>query len=199
MLSRRKTGLFHLGKFCILVLLLLFISSTGHTQTKYPYWSVAVTGGAILPVGNFSDAFDASGCVGADVVYHVDPYWSAYGNVTYISLREKISLLSDASYIEVTGGPRYYLTRQKVMAFGETGIGLYSYRVGSTTTTTGTVTIVKEGFTDNYLGLNIGAGVEVPVMKTITVVGKIKYHAIFTAGATTNYAGFYGGINVNFP
>lgn len=201
MLSGKKHRFFHWEKFCILVFLFIFISGTGYSQSKYPYWSVSATGGATLPVGSFGDVYDIGGNFGADVVYHIEPYWSVFGNGTYNFLKEKVSgsILSESSYIEVTVGPRYYFTRQKVKAFGEVGIGLYNYRIGGTTTTTVFGTVTTSAITDNNFGMNFGAGVEIPLSKAVDIVGKVKYHAIFTTGATTSYAGFYGGINVNFP
>ena len=190
MKSGKKSRFIHWGKFCIFVLLFIFISGTGHTQSKYPYWSLSALGGATIPVGNFSEVYDVGGNVGGDVAFHIVPSWSVVGNVTYNFLKEKISgsILDESSYLEVTIGVRRYYVLKSVKAFGETEIGLYRYHVGGSTTTS--------TLTENDFGLNVGAGIEIPLSNAVDITGKLKYHAILNSGSTA-YLGFYGGINVH--
>lgn len=183
------------------ILLVLFIASIGNTQSKYPYWSINVTGGGTLPIGSFGDGYELSGNVGADVVYHIDPYWAVYGNGTYNFLRVKNSTSSSptSSYIEATAGPRYYFSRKQVIAFGEVGVGLYTHYIGSSTVTVANITSTSPSSTKSNFGTNIGAGVEVPISKDIDLTGKAKYHIIFYSGETQTYGGIYGGINFRIP
>ncbi|MFC2092652.1 hypothetical protein ACFLSV_02015 [Bacteroidota bacterium] len=208
-LNRKKTWFLHLEKFYILVLI-IFISGTGYSQSKYPYWSVAATGGLTLPVGDFGDSYDACGNVGGDVIFHFNPNWSVIGNVTYNFLGEiyrgsvfsgsgYLTLLSNSHYLEVTTGVRRYYVRETVKAYGETEIGLYSYHVDGYTLTTSLGTAITPSITENDFGLNVGGGVEIPLSKAVDILGKLKYHAIFTSYTTKSYIGFYGGLNVNFP
>ena len=188
-------------KTFLVILLLLFISSVGNSQSKYPYWSVDVIGGGTLPVGSFGDGYDFSGNVGADVVYHIDPYWAVYGNGTYNFLKVKnpVSSSPTTSYIEATVGPRYYFSQKKVKAYGDIGVGLYTQYVGSTTITTANVTSTIPSSSESNFGTNIGVGVEVPISKDIDLTGKAKYHIVFTSVETTTYGGIYGGINFRIP
>ncbi|MBL7129272.1 MAG: outer membrane beta-barrel protein [Ignavibacteria bacterium] len=184
-------------KTFLVILLLLIISSVGNSQSKYPYWSVNVTGGGTLPVGSFGDGYNVGGNAGVDVVYHIDPYWAVFGNGTYNFLKMKNlgSSSPSSSYIEATVGPRYYFSQKKVKAYGDVGVGLYTFHQGSYTS--GTISIPSDSHSD--FGMNIGAGVEVPISKEIDFVGKVKYHVIFTEVKTTNYGGIYGGINFRIP
>ena len=79
-------------KSLLLILLMLLVSSIGNTQSKYPYWSVNVTGGGTVPLGSFGDAYDFGGNAGVDVVYHIDQFWAVYGTELIISLSTKVQL-----------------------------------------------------------------------------------------------------------
>ena len=113
--------------------------------------------------------------------------------------KSSISSSPTTSYIEATVGPRYYFTRDKIKAYGDAGVGLYSYNVGSSSVTVGSTTVTSSSISNNDFGMNIGAGVEVPISKDIDLMGKAKYHFIFTSGSTTTYGGIYGGINFRIP
>ena len=181
-------------KAFLIIIMLLLITGFGNSQSKYPYWSVDVTGGGTLPVGTFGDGYDISGNVGADVVYHIDPFWAVYANGTYNFLKVKDDTTSSSpttSYVEATVGPRYYFSQQKVKAYGEAGVGLYMFNMSSTTNNLSS--------SNSDLGMNIGAGVEVPISKDIDLTGKAKYHIVFTSGQSTTYGGIYGGINFRIP
>lgn len=184
-------------KTFLVILLLLIFTSVANSQSRYPYWSVDVNGGGTLPVGSFGDGYDISGNVGADVVYHIDPYWAVYGNGTYNFLRVKNSTSTSptTSYVEATVGPRYYFSQKKVKAYGEAGVGLYMFNMGSTIVNNISISSSSE----SNLGMNIGAGVEVPISKDIDLTGKAKYHVVFTSGSTTTYTGIYGGVNFRIP
>lgn len=173
-------------KSLLLILLMLLVSSIGNTQSKYPYWSVNVTGGGTLPLGSFGDEYDFGGNAGVDVVYHIDQFWAAYGNGTYNFLKYKgtTSSSTTASLLEVTAGPRYYISTGKTKAHLDAGMGLYTQTLGSSSS--------------SNLGMNVGAGIDVPMSKQVDLVAKAKYHIIFTKGQSTTYGGIYGGVNYNF-
>jgi len=63
-------------------------------------------------------------------------------------------------------------------------MGLYTQTLGSTS--------------NSNFGMNVGAGIDVPMSKQVDLVAKAKYHIIFTKGESTTYGGIYGGVNYNF-
>ena len=99
------------------------------------YWSICVTGGGMIPIEDFADTYDFSGSIGADISFHFDPLWALYLNAANNFLSQKNTHYyyynyyprKSPSYFELTIGPRYYFTQEKVKGFCEFGMGLYNF------------------------------------------------------------------------
>ena len=180
-------------KSFLIILFVLFISSFGNSQDKYPYFSVDVSGGGIMPIGEgmitnenfhegapntidyFGDVYTISGGFCVDLLIHLNPNWAVFCNGSYNILRTKSPYESNASnnYFVLNGGPRYYFLHEKTRVYGEVGAGLYNYYMGPYS---GEYTINRSSASDTTirinhlittasrdLGINIGAGIELPI------------------------------------
>ena len=170
-------------------------SSFGDLQNWDSYWSIGVTGGGMIPIEDFADTYDFSGSIGADITFHFDSLWALYLNVTNNFLSQKNTHHNyypekSPSYFELTIGPRYYFTQEKVNGFCEFGMGLYNFDASSSYRS------------EARYGINFGVGAEIQLSREVDLVIKGKYHNIFKPAfmklLTDNYLGIYTGINYNF-
>lgn len=134
-------------------------SSFGDLQNWDSYWSIGVTGGGMIPIGEFGDRYDFSGSISADIIYHFNPHWAVYADVVYNSLSYKEQDYSyswnyypssynseSSSLLELTIGPRYYIVWKKVRVHGDAGLGFYSLNTS------------PDYYANTSFGINFGLG-----------------------------------------
>lgn len=175
-------------------------SSLNNSLNWHPYFSVSVIGGGIIPVGDFAETYSFSGSIGANINYHFLPLWAVYINITnnFLSYKSTDEYYysyynypdKSSSYFELTVGPRYYFTQEKVKGFCEAGMGLYNFDARYSSHS-------KASF-----GFNFGAGANIKLSRDVDLVIKTRYHYIIKYAWMTilsdNYFGIYTGVNYIF-
>ncbi len=170
-------------------------------QNWVPYWAIELSGGGMIPIGEFGDKYNFSGNVGADIIYHINPLWAVYADVTYnfLSYKDQDDLYNwnyytngynskSSSLLELSIGPRYYIVRKKVSVHGEAGWGYYSLNTS------------PNYYANTSFGINFGLGASIQLNRKIDLILKTKYHIVFELyrSESSIYDRIHLGINYKF-
>jgi hypothetical protein len=171
--------------------LVLLISSSSFAQQGL--FSLGVNGGVMVPMGDFGDAYKVSPAIGLEAVYQITPEIDIVANAVYNILSSKYTYTNTTIYyIEGTAAARYNFVKDKGVFFGEAGIGMYDF------STKYTLLGTEYSSSSSDFGINLGVGGKYPIDKNLDLIGKIRFHNIFTKGTSTNYISLGAGINYNF-
>jgi hypothetical protein len=184
-------------KLYVITVLLLFICNSLYAQKntaridtlrKIPFWSLSITGGLIMPLGDFGNNFNNSFDAGVEISYHPIRHYAFFFNLHYDFLKPKdVNYSGNAGYLEVGAGARSYLGKVHEIFFIEAGIGDYIYYY--TSAVSKNTTNIKGSF-----GIKAGIGGNMPVTERILLLVKTDLHFIFTSGDKTYFPGVYGGV-----
>lgn len=175
-------------------------TKTKYTAKKYGYFELTPAGGVLFPVGSFSENFDVSARVGADLNYRVNQEVGISGSIMYNLLSSKLEQGPNASYLSATVGPRYYFTNPKLKStvFGETGVGVYYFTQDAYSQTTQGISNDYPSVGETKLGVNAGLGSHIFLTDVLSLMLKAKYHIILGGETTRSFIGVDGGMNIRF-
>jgi opacity protein-like surface antigen len=179
-------------RYIEIILALLFVTAISQAQytsrkTSYNYFTVTPSLGMTFPgknLGNYSSGINA----GMDVGYRMNKDLAIFGKLNYSSLPSNTAGIPDASYLELTAGPRYYISNLGTNSafFIEGGVGAFSL---SRTGTTGSTT---------NAGVTAGAGVTFGLSSNLSLIVKGNYNNVFTQNNPTTFGALNGGLQIRF-
>ena len=183
-----------------LLMLVLFITNVSEAQTKkvsYPLFSIAPIVGVQFPVSGLNDNYNPSWNAGLDFNLAVNRETSFFLNATYFNMpvKDNVAVLSSASYIGITAGPRYVFTSPKIKAkfFLEAGLGVYIFTQKEFTIVGPPDVVFPSASTTNF-GVNVGPGVIIPLGGAADLVMKSKLHYSFESGGAGGSRTFVTGV-----
>lgn len=165
--------------------------------SPYPYFTVSPIAGVIFPIGELGNNYQAGFTGGLDIGMRVNKEVAIYLKFGYYSLTTAEDNTPNASYIEISAGPRYIFTDPKLKSnfFMEAGVGAYIFNRDAFVANT--LPIEKESHTS--LGVNVGPGASLELSDAVDIILKSKYHAIFTStGGTRSFVSILGGLEIRF-
>jgi hypothetical protein len=151
--------------------------------SKNPSWGIALTGGVTSPDFFTNNRFKTSGNIGIDAALRTSLKFEAYGSLNHNLINRKNLQSGDLiqrSYSDFTFGPRWFIGKDKYLAFVELGGGVYVHYSGGT-----------DPYTDDdlYPGISFGTGMLLNVYKSLGIIVKDKIHFIFNG--ENSYPGGY--------
>ena len=184
-------------KLYAVTVLLLFICDSLYAQkkpvpedtlSKMTFWSLSVTGGLIMPLGDFGNSYNTAPDAGVEISYHPIRHYAFFFNSHYDFLKSKdVNYSGNAGYIELGAGARTYLGNAPEIFFIEAGLGHYIYY--NTVDIPGNPPNNRGGF-----GIKAGIGGNMPVNRRVLLLIKTDFHVIFSSGSKTYFPGIYGGV-----
>jgi len=159
------------------------------------YISSGINASVLVPTGDLGDAYKVSFGFGAEGTYKINKDIDIVATGVYNILTAKNTLWSNVtvSITEGTAGVRYFFGSSQPRFFGEAALGFYSTSVSYTYTYLGTP--ITYTALNSDLGINIGAGATVPVSTSMDLIGKLRFHNIFSSGSSTNFITLSAGVN----
>jgi hypothetical protein len=192
----------------ILFILCIICNVDNYAQsdsTHQKKWSVAVFGGASLPVSDFSKTYTISSNLGLELSYDFNTYFALFANCTYNFLKPDFPAIDffeygiepyqySASCIEATIGGKYYFSKLFPRFYSECAIGYYRIKLKGQNNIKTTNNITHD------FGCNAGIGFEFFVLKDIIISLKTKFHYVITPNNDIpgTYYGLYPGIRYMF-
>lgn len=179
-------------KLLFVILLLVFAININvseaqvYSKEKYPEFFLSPLVGVQFPVGNLNDVYSPSWNAGLDFAIRINRETAFYLKAGYIDMVVKSDAAGPrASFIEVTAGPRYIFSSDKLKAkfFLEAGGGLYVFHTREYTI--GNVIIPSDNSAN--VGVNAGPGAMIPLSNTLSIEGKSKFHYIFNSGSSQSF------------
>jgi hypothetical protein len=168
----------------LFVITIFFMDSLSHMT----FWSLSVTGGLIIPLGDFSNTYNTAFDAGIEISYHPIPHYAFFLNSHYSFLNfRELTYNGNAGYIELGAGARRYLGKAPELYFIEAGAGYYIYY--NTVSIASNTVIDRDGF-----GVMAGLGANMPLSPKVLLLIKTDLHFIFTSGSKTYFPGIYGGL-----
>lgn len=174
----RKTSLF------FLLVLITFCSSQNSYAQHFGKFSTGIN----IGVTNLTSA----GANDEKIFLHINGE-AEYGVARDLSIVGVIGYSSNAIYslTEFTANGKYYFNPySKVRYFSEAGLGVYATKVDF-----GGVFVFAS---ENYFGINAGAGASTTLTDKVELTGKIKYHNPFpkSGSGSLNWINFTIGANI---
>lgn len=144
-----------------------------------------VGGGLTVPTGDLSDVVNTGFNVGVglDIVLPASPVdFRVEGTFTQFSIDD-----TDSNWRIINGGAAALLNLPMVGAtpYLIGGAGIYSQSITD-----------SDFDSETDLGINIGAGVTIPLVGIRGVFGEARFHNIFTEESSTNYISFTVGVKL---
>ncbi|MDD5360578.1 MAG: hypothetical protein PHN88_00485 [Ignavibacteria bacterium] len=167
------------------------------TKDIYPEFYISPLAGVQFPVGSLNDTYKPSYNAGLDFAVRLNRETSFYLKVGYYNMTAKSDVMApDASFIEITAGPRYIFTSPKLKAklFLEAGLGAYIYKTKDYTIP-GTPDVVLPGTSVANFGVNAGPGFILPLGKSIDLMIKSKIHCVFEKETSHMFISAVMGLN----
>jgi M6 family metalloprotease-like protein len=128
-----------------------------------PRYSLSLHGGAAIPTGTFSNAFDPGFNILLDLDYHFTPTWSAVLLFGYNAFTAKAPGVDDTYWMNLSANARCYRVLQPRLRFYlGAGLGLY---------------IPEDG--NSEIGGNAGVGLNYRYNPAITLEWGLDYHTVF--------------------
>lgn len=165
-------------------------------KSLYPVFTLSPVAGAIFPVSELGNNFQAGFTGGIDAGVRFNKELALYTKLGYYSLTNGTQSAPNSSYFEVSAGPRYYFSSRNLKSnfFIESGVGAYvysrdAYESGGTT---------FDRVSNTNVGLNVGPGVTLQLSKSVDVILKTKYHIIFVSEGTNSFISTLGGLEFKF-
>ena len=102
------------------------------------------------------------------------------------------------SYLEVSGGPRYYFTHPKLKSafFVEGGVGAYNFRQNGFIDPSTQQTV--DQINNTKAGINGGIGGDLALSKDIDITAKGKYNVVFTPNGSQSFVTTMAGLVFRF-
>jgi opacity protein-like surface antigen len=191
-----------------LLLLILALGSTAtlaQTQAAGPRWMFGGGVGYDLPIGSFRDAYNGGLTVAADGCYmfngksglELAAEWAEFpANDDYVSeLEDLTGKHSDADFqclpIMVDFVETFPIG-SPVVPYVKGGLGIYletaEREIGGE----------KESKNETDFGLNVGAGIRLPIAKTIAIDVGARFHNVMTEDKSTQYLTISAGVGFMF-
>jgi hypothetical protein len=182
-------------------------NTTGNTKVQkslrnsFPQISISPYAGVIFPLPKIlSQNFKPGANINLDLGFRANREVGFYLKGGYYIMNSKISGAPIGTYLEISAGPRYYLTKPHLKSdlFFETGIGAYSFRQKSYATPGEINGSVIEQINNTKAGINGGIGSDLALTDAFSIMVKSKYHVIFTPNGTTSFITVGGGVSIKF-
>jgi hypothetical protein len=173
-------------------------AQTTYKKNVYPLFSVSPLFGVQFPIGTLNDNYKTSFNAGLEVVVRVNRETAFFLKGGYYNMPRKTDVGPgpDASYIEISAGPRYVLTSPKVkaMLFVEAGLGAYIFMTKEWTVA-GDPPITFASTSKTNFGVNGGPGVIIPLGSVADFELKAKMHYTFEEGGAHTFLSTTMGID----
>jgi len=177
------------------------VKSTATTTTKsakntFPNVSISAYGGAIFPLPKtLNQTFKPGGTVGVDLGYRINREVGLYGTFGYYFMSSKVTGAPIGSYLEFSGGPRYYFTHRKLKSslFFEGGVGAYNFRQNSYSDPNDPNGVIQQ-IDNTRAGINGGMGATLGISKEVDLMVKGKYNVIFVPNGSSSFINVVGGV-----
>lgn len=197
----------------VFAFMLSSISSQAQSKLTYKKFSVSVQGGAFLPMGDASNAYNTGGNIGLGVNYKIKKNIELYaeGNYNFINYKTDPGFSGSPSIIDIKAGGRFFFGSGNYQTFVEGGAGIYMFSTPSytyttyithihidpkthdTTYTSDPLSNTVTSQTTTKFGVHAGLGESFNVAKNISLFLKSDYNMVFTTGTTTTYFGIHAG------
>jgi hypothetical protein len=186
----------------LVLLTLTLFNSTGINaqttiQSKFPQIYISPLAGIQFPVGSLNDTYGPSYNAGLDFAIRVNRETAFFLKAGYYNMPVKSgSTGPDASFIEISAGPRYIFTSPKIKAklFLEAGMGAYMFNTKEYTIP-GTPDIVLPSKSVTHFGVSTGPGFILPLGKSIDLMVKSKVHYVFGSEFPPYFVSAVMGLN----
>ncbi len=164
-------------------------------KSAYPKFSISPVVGFQFPVGSLNDSYKASFNAGLDLTLSLNRETAIYLKGGYYDMPRSGEVGSNASYVEISAGPRYVFTSPKISAqfFLEGGIGAYIFTAKEYTLPG----LVIPSTTSTSFGVNVGPGAIIPVSDAMDIIIKSKLHYTFQTGGSHTFIATVLGLNFN--
>jgi hypothetical protein len=183
----------------VLILLTIFNSLRAQQQAPhvssdtirhFPFWSLSVNAGMIVPFSTFGNLYNNSISAGLELSYHPTHRiaFQISSQYNFLSVKD-INFNGTAGYLELGIGPRIYFGKRPEVFFVEAEIGDYIYYLSLNNYVNG-----SSSNTNNYFGIKAGVGGNMPLSPKIYLFVKTDFHMIFSPKNKTYYLGLYGGV-----
>lgn len=187
-----------------LVMIVLFFTNTSEAQTKkpvYPIIYISPLVGVQFPIMGLNDKYKPSWNGSLDVALKVNRETAFFINGGYYNMPRSTNpdVLSDASYIGITAGPRYVFTSPKVKAQGflEAGAGVYIFNQKEYTMKSPSLSqpdIIVPSSSNTLFGVSTGVGVFVPLGVSFDLIMKSILHYTFPSSGEGGSRTFLTGL-----
>ena len=170
-----------------------------YKHPHYPFVTLGFNGGVLFPISRLSDTYDPGPRIGVDIGYRLNKEVAISGTLNYSWIISKNTSAPDGNYMEISAGPRYYLSHPKLRSaiFAEGGVGAYRFMQAAYFDDLLNKDVQK--LDNTKAGLYGGLGATLSVIKNVDFIVKGKYHVIFTKSETTSFMTVTGGLNVMIP
>src|SRR4030095_2870745 len=110
-------------------------------------------------------------------------------------MSSKVTGAPIGSYLEFSGGPRYYFTHRKLKSslFFEGGVGAYNFRQNSYSDPNDPNGVIQQ-IDNTRAGLNGGIGATLGISKEVDLMVKGKYNVIFVPNGSSSFINVVGGV-----
>jgi hypothetical protein len=173
----------------VFIMFALFITSITEAQTTkvvYPVFSISPMVGVTFPMGDLNNSYSASWNAGLDLNLKVNRETSFFLFGGYNDLPIKSGNIGPgASVIQITAGPRYVFTSDRIRAqiFIEGALGVYIYNVKEWSFEG----VSYPSTSKANFGINIGPGALIPLGGSVDLIMKAKIHDMFMTGGSQTF------------
>ena len=170
----------------LFILLFAIVLLAGTTQAQKGSMAVGVQAGVALPMGTFGDAVNMGFGGTGTFQYMVTNNIGLTGSLGYLTFSYDDAFGFDGSYsvIPVLFGARYYFGESKTKFYALANLGIYSESVSYTYTYElfGVPYTQDISASDSDFGFAFGAGIKLPIGKTMCFDANAKYNIVSSDG-----------------
>lgn len=174
--------------FVLMAVLMLFASAA------FAQVSIDVTGGYVIPTGDFADVSKPGFSIGGDVFVGIPLFPLEFGgraSYSYFGAEEDFKD-GNTSILELSPSVRYVFgpPLSPVKVFGQVGVGMYNW--SNEFEFKGIGFKAEDDGTD--FGVSFGAGVKLKLGPLTGLMAMPMYHIIFTEDENTTYMSLNAGL-----
>lgn len=148
-------------------------------KLKKPYVSFYL--GRAIPMGAYNNNYDPGLSLGLSYGYYFSPQIWVGGVIGYNYFRSGSPTNSDTYWWSIFANAKYEFSYYPFRLYASCGSGIYIPKKGSIS-----------------FGVNIGAGIIVPLNRLFSIESRYNYHSIFTPGNDTQFSQIWLGLMLSF-
>jgi hypothetical protein len=149
-------------------------------KIKKPY-SVSFYLGRAIPMGTYNNNYDPGLSLGLSSGFYFSPRIWVGSVISYNYFRSGSPINNDTYWWSIFANAKYEFSNYPFRLYASCGSGIYIPKKGSTS-----------------FGVNIGAGIIVPINRLFSIESRYNHHLIFTPGNDTQFSQVWLGLMLSF-